>query len=197
MTTSAEHPPEQGELPPASQAPVPGGRNPSVADLLRSLVPLTALILLVVWLYSPNEGNPITVVDPTSELAYAATLAGFEVLAAQDLPAGWRPTSAVLSPRDAVGPYTVRVGYVSPQDEFAQVVQTDRDRADLLEDVLGSGVVTVGPVDVGGVAWDGLRTADGETALVRAEAASTVLVTGSAPLDVLRELAAALQPFAP
>ncbi|MBA3523508.1 MAG: DUF4245 domain-containing protein [Geodermatophilaceae bacterium] len=188
MTTAAE-PPQGRES--------PSRRNPSALDLLRSLLPLTLLILLVVWLYSPDDPAAVTAIDPAPELAYAATLVDFDVLAAEGLPSGWRPTSAALTPSTAKGPHTVRVGYVTPQERFAQVVQSDRPRSDLLDDVLGPDVTGVGPVDIAGVVWDGLRTADRETALVRQEGTATVVVTGSAPLDVLTGLAGSLRPVTP
>lgn len=193
--TVPKEPPDQADV--AAPAPAPGRRNPSVVDLLRSLLPLTLLILLVVWLYSPNDSSEVSAVDPSPQLAYAATVADFDVLAARGLPSGWRSTSAAVTPSTPEGPHTVRVGYVTPDEEFAQVVQSDRPREDLLADVLGEGVLTDGPVDVGGTVWEGLRTADGEAALVRAEGTSFVVVTGSAPVAVLDDLAGALQPSTP
>jgi hypothetical protein len=163
-------------------------------DLVRSLAPLVVLILVMVWLYSPSDVDPVTEIDPGPSLEYAASIADFEVLGARDLPDGWRPTSARVDPASDGGPVGVAVGYVSPSQQFAEVVHSSVPRRELLTDVLGEGYAERGELVVDGTAWRDVRTADGEQALVRSTAGSTLIVTGSADDAELRVLAAALRP---
>ncbi|MGI8529325.1 MAG: DUF4245 domain-containing protein [Geodermatophilaceae bacterium] len=174
------------------QPPPSRRRGPSAMDLLRSLLPLVALILVMVWLYSPAEVDPVREIDPGSDLAYAASIADFDVLGAGDLPEGWRPTSSRVEPATEGGPVGVSVGYVTPSQEFARVVHSSLPEVRLLTEVLGEGYAEGGVTADG---WRGFRTADGEQALVRSEEGSTVIVTGSAAEAELRVLAGALRPI--
>lgn len=172
--------------------------------MLRALLPLVVLILVMVWLYTPSHTDPVTEIDPGPAVGYAASIAGFDVLAAQDLPADWRPTSARVDPEESGGPVGLTVGYVTPAGEFAQVVQSSVPRAQLLDEVLGSGYTSSGAGGSG--RWQEYQTADGEAALVLALSASdasaasdasdasTVVVTGSAGTGELRVLVDALRP---
>ncbi len=162
--------------------------------MVRSLAPLVVLILVMVWLSSPSDSDPVREIDPGPDLVYAASIADFEVLAARNLPAGWRPTSARVDPATDNGPVGITVGYVSPSQEFAQVVHSSVPQEQLLTGVLGEGYAEGGDISVGGFGWRELLTADGEQALVRSTDGSTVIVTGSATEADLRLLAAALRP---
>jgi hypothetical protein len=162
-------------------------------DMVRSLVPLVVVILVIVWLSSPDDVDPVRDVDPGPTLAYAATVANFDVLAARRLPDGWRATSARVDPPaaqegDAV---TVTVGYVTPSEEFAEVVQGSGAEGQLLVDVLGE-EYTASDVSVDG--WRVAETAGGELALLHVADGSNVIVTGSADEIELRVLADSLRP---
>lgn len=165
--------------------------GPSAADLLRSLLPLTVLILVMVWLYRPADTDPVREIDPGPTVSYAASIADFQVLAAVDLPAGWRATSARAEPASEGEPVGLTVGYVTPTDRFAEVVQSSVPQPQLLLDVLGEGYTEA---DLTVEDGHGYQTADGELALVLAESGSTIVITGSADVDELRVLAAALRP---
>lgn len=167
--------------------------NLTALDLVRALLPLVALVLVVVWLSTPTDVDPVRAVDPGPELAYAAEVADFEVLAAVDLPEGWVPTSARVEPTSGRAPVTVTVGYVTADGRFAQVVQSADVSA--AANVLGEGYAEAGELDVEGVSWTQVETADGEAGLLRSEPDVLVVVTGSASLTELRVLAAALAPL--
>lgn len=144
----------------------------------------------MVWLYSPSDVDPVREIDPGPSIAYAASIADFDVLAAGALPQGWRATSVRVEPATDGGPVGLAVGYVTPSEEFAQVVHSSVSQVQLLTDVLGEGYAEGVAVD----GFRGFRTADGEQALVRSAGNATVIVTGSASPEELGVLAAALRP---
>lgn len=165
--------------------------NLTALDLIRALVPLVVLVLVVVWLSTPSDVDPVREVDPAPALAQAATLADFEILVPVGLPAGWRATSARVDPATSGGPVGVAVGYLTPAERFAQLVQSSLPGA--LADVLGQGYVVGDEVQVAGRPWRQAQTDDGEQALLRELDGAVVVVTGSAGLDDLRTLAESLR----
>jgi hypothetical protein len=158
--------------------------------MLRSLVPLVALVLFAVWLWWPDTGSRVQVVDPGEVLRAAGRFAPYHVVSPHGLPSGWRPTSSRLDqPTSAV--VTVEIGYLSPGERYARYVQSNL-RTDDLVGVQVPGATPVGSLAVAGQPWRRYRTARGETALVLPGPA-TLLVTGSAGLDELTTLAASLR----
>lgn len=167
--------------------------NLTALDLVRALLPLVVLILVVVWLSTPSEVDPVREVDPAAQFAYAATLADFEVLVPSDLPEGWRATSARVDPAVSTGPVGVSVGYLTAEDRFAQLVQSSAPSA--LADVLGPGYVAADELEVEGQPWQQVQTEDGELGLVREQGDAVLIVTGSADLAELLTLAGSLRPL--
>lgn len=167
--------------------------NLTALDLVGALVPLVVLILVVVWLSTPSEVDPVREVDPASQFAYAATLADFEVLAPRGLPESWRATSARVDPAVSGGPISVSVGYLTAADRFAQLVQSSDPSA--LADVLGQGYAATDELEVDGQPWQQVQTEDGEWGLVREQGEVALVVTGSAELAELLTLAGSLRPL--
>lgn len=166
--------------------------NLTALDLVRALVPLVVLILVVAWLSSPAEVDPVREVDPGPQLAYAATLGDFEVLAPGNLPDGWRATSVRVDPAVPGGPVGVSVGYLTADDRFAQLVQSSDRSAPA--DVLGQGYAAAGnELDIDGEPWRQVQTDDGELGLLSERAEVVLIVTGSADLAELRTLAGSLR----
>lgn len=170
--------------------------NLTALDLVRALAPLVVIILLLVWLSAPSDVEPVQEVDPGPQLVYAATVADFGVLAPAGLPDGWRATSVRVEPTEPGGPdgpVSVSIGYLTADDRFAQLVQSSDPS--VLEDVLGAGYAEGAELDVDGRPWRQVQTDDGERGLVRELADVVLVVTGSAGLDDLQTLAAALRPL--
>lgn len=164
-----------------------------MADLARSLLPLTLAILAFVWFCSPRGGDPVREIDPSAGYAYAAGLADFTVLTPVGL-VGWRATSSQVDPAQQGGPVAITVGYVTPREEFAELAQGSIPAPDLLDTVLGKGYVGGATVALAGHDWQQYRTAPGESALVLTLGPATVVVTGSADDVELATLASSLQP---
>jgi hypothetical protein len=148
-------------------------------------------LLLLMAFCRPSE-REIPTADAARTYQAARSEAAFPVLVPDELPAGWRATNAALN-RLGGGRLTVRVSYLTPSEDFVQLVQSDADSEDVILAELGAGKIE-GSADVGGVAWQrygGRRP--GETALVLLRPEVTVVAAGDASLDELRTLAASLR----
>lgn len=168
----------------------------SPANMLRSLLPLVVIVLGLAYFCTPTDVSPVTEVDPTGSIRYAASLTGSTLLV-PELDDGWRPTSVdVTAPDVAPGPVTLTIGYVTPSDEFARYVVSTDPSSQLIDDLL-AGADAVTPVSVGGQTWEAFTTSRGERLLLRTGDGLRLLVTGSAPEDELATLAGSLVPYRP
>lgn len=88
---------------------------------------------------------------------------------------------------------SLRVGFVTPKGQFAQLVESDLPSSELLAAELGAGVRPNGTVQVGSTVWRQFPAPrDGDRAIALADGRVTYLVFGSAGLDEQRVLAASL-----
>lgn len=172
----------------------------TAANMVRSLLPLTVIVLALVGLVAlrQNDADPVRTVEISSGIQLAAARASYPVLVPQGLPDDWRPTSIRTDAGNATeagDPVTLAIGWVTPDDEYAGYVVGDDPRADDLDAVL-SGASEDGTVQIGGRDWVQLTTTRDETAY-RLDAGDdvTAVVTGSASDDDLRTLAAAVSPY--
>jgi hypothetical protein len=172
------------------------------------MLPLAAIVLLfagMAGMCSFSPGAPETdrgtapTVDAPAELARAARTVGFAV---RDplVPPDWRANSFGLRPvgEDMSGPRAVRVGWLLPAGGYLRLSQSDATERDLvrLETEQGRPAAT-GSIDVDGVTWVRYPSVRGETALVADVSGVRLLVTGSAPEQDMRKLAAAVLAAAP
>lgn len=158
---------------------------------------LILLVPVIGWaaLSQPTGHGKVHVVDTKPDIRQAKAEARFPVLVPAGLPARWRPTSSRVESRtgqDRVRRVVFRIGYVTPADRWAGLVEGDT--ASLLDDEIGRNRKPTGSVDVAGTRWTRYpgRQA-GDLALVRTAGDTTYLVTGSAKVDELRKLAEALR----
>jgi len=160
--------------------------------MVRSLAVVGVLVALF-FLFSEQGGpEPVKVIDYTGTLERARQQAPYRVLAPEGLAAEWRATSARVE-APAPGVTTWHVGFVTPQDEYAGVEQSDGPSADFVAEQT-SGAQRAGTQEVAGTTWE--RWAGGSRdrrALVRRIGGVTVVVTGSASYGELAELAGALR----
>jgi hypothetical protein len=199
---------QQGEQPSGTTGPAPteAPAPPAVdrmqrftaANMIRSLLPLVLGCLLIVGVTSlrQNPEDPVREVDPTSAERAVAQLASYPVLVPRGLSDDWRPTSVRTDAGQASAgdPVTLQIGWLTPDEEFAQYVVSDEQDADALTDVLDD-ATDDGTQQVGGDTWQRLTTERGETALTRTEGTATLVVTGSASDAELETLAGSLQPY--
>ena len=207
-----QHPPVPPATAPAATGPgtpsSPAAPAPSAADsraakftsanMVRSLLPLTVLMLVIVWVTAirQNPEDPVRDVDPGPSIALAAERAGYPLVVPQGLPGGWRTTSVRTDAVDGAAgePVTLEVGWFTPAEEYAGFVISDGEDVDALDDVLDD-ATDDGTTRLGGVTWARRTTERGETALTRTEGTATLLVTGSAPDEELETLAGAVAPY--
>jgi Protein of unknown function (DUF4245) len=158
-----------------------------IGALLILLVPMIGWVVLS----RPSGHGTVQVVDTRPDIREAKAQARFPVLVPAGLPARWRPTSSRVV-RDDAGRVVFRIGYVTPADKWAGLVEGDKPS--LLADEIGPDRKPTGSVDAAGTRWTrypGRR--GGEQSLVRTAGGTTYLITGTAKLDELRKLAEALR----
>ncbi|MFL6139482.1 MAG: DUF4245 domain-containing protein [Frankiaceae bacterium] len=167
--------------------------NEVATDMLRSLAVVLLFVLVAgVWfIFARSRSDPVRTIDYRPELRAARAAAAYHVLAPAGLPASWRPTSA----RHAVTGRALafHLGLVTPKGRYADVDESDGPAAAFVQAQLGPRPRPLSTVPVGGGRWQELSGARGELALARLSGDVTVVVHGSAGLDELVRLAAALR----
>ncbi|MBA3619023.1 MAG: DUF4245 domain-containing protein [Acidothermales bacterium] len=192
---------EEEREPPQAGAASPGGRRrgrETVADMVRSLGVVLLIAGALVLLAPRADRDPVTVVDFRPQLAAARADAPYPVLGPEGLPADWRSTSVRL--RGTGGVTTWHIGFVTPDQEYAAVEQSNDATAVFVRDVTREGR-PAGNVDLAGQTWQRYDSGSGdERSLVRAAAsggsseAASVVVTGTAEWAELEVLASSLRP---
>jgi len=174
-------------------APVPGkarGAGKTLRDMLLSIGVIMAIVGVVV-VFQQRGGPGITVIDPGPAYAGARDGAHFAVRTPH-VPRTWRPTSA-RTERSPGGLLTLRVGFITPTGQYAQLVESDLPRPELLGRELSAGVRPLGEVTVQGAVWQRLPGAQaGDRAIARTQGKVTYLVSGTAKLPELQALAGSL-----
>ena len=145
----------------------------SAADMVRSLG-LVVLVIVPVWFFAKapaSDEAELRVVDPTAAIAeFSADVPDAPVPGG--LPASWRATSAGYSGAER----TLRVGWVTPSEQYAEYAASTGERAEFVESVAGEQAEPVAPVTVDGAEWEVLEEPDGSRSYVGTYGASTVVV---------------------
>jgi hypothetical protein len=161
-------------------------------DLVISLLVLLIPLLVLVGGYQLLAGrNQPVQIDPSPQIR-EAQLAGFDFVAPTNLGDTWVPVSAAF--RSADEGATLRVGYVTPDGEPVQVVQSTLPAGQVLANELMSRALPTGSIDVAGTEWLQYPGRAGERALVLHDDALTVIVVGSTTDTELAQLAASVMP---
>ncbi|MEE6256979.1 DUF4245 domain-containing protein [Plantactinospora sonchi] len=158
-----------------------------VISLLVLLVPIALLIGLgraFLGADTPTEVDPAPIVQQ----ARAANL--FPVGEVTGLGDGWHTVTADFRRADTGA--TLRIGYLTPDDDGVQVVQSSVPAERLLPDELTRDGQPRGAVEIGGRSWQRYTARADELAFVLLEPGRTVIVVGPASEDELRRLAASL-----
>ena len=171
----------------------------SVANMVRSMG-LLLLVVLFVVVFQERGGQRVHVVDPTQTYIGAAREADFTVLTPHGLSAGWRCTDARNQAGGSKGTLWLHVGYVTPSDNYAELLETTSPRSSVFAHHLGAEPVVRGTVRIGGASWQRYASGKhGQPALARTARVGghtvTYLVTGGAGPAELRTLAGSLAPY--
>lgn len=164
--------------------------NPSLGDILRSMGVLAGVIAAVALLFnllSDDEPRLPDPVDYQPALAVARAEYGYDVLAPEPVPDGWRATSVDFA-QEATGDLW-RLGFLLDDGEqFIGLEQADGEiqsyRDDRLADFAADGESTVD-----GVAWERLLE-DGDRpdrALVRVDGGAITIVRGTVSYEDLED----------
>jgi hypothetical protein len=157
-----------------------------------SLGVLLGMVLLVVIGYRVlQDGDRPVVIDPAPTVAEAERVADFPVSQPDGLGTGWRPLSATFGQAETGD--TLRIGYLTPSGGGVQLVQSDVNPVALVAAELGTGPVLQGTETISGRTWQRYTARKSEVALILAEPQRTVIVIGSAPVEEVRSLAAAVR----
>lgn len=153
--------------------------------MLRSLGVVMVLVLTMWFLAQPPDSDEqeLRTVDPSADIAaFRADVPSAPTPAG--LPEQWRSTSSAF----AAG--SLRIGFVTPDGEYAEYAASSLPAEQFLPDTTGAKAEQVEPLLVEGQSWEQYREADGSVSLVRSYGAMLVVVgTKRATADVA-ELAA-------
>jgi Protein of unknown function (DUF4245) len=163
----------------------------SARDMILSLT-VILLIVGIVVAFQQRGGQRVRVIDPSDAYAGARTAAAYPVRVPH-LPSGWRPTSATNQTAEG-GRLTLRVGFLTPSDQYAQLIESDLAREVILKRDVSAGARPTGTLVVNGVPWDKLPAKKGgDRAIAHTEAGVNYLVYGSASYAELGALAGSLR----
>lgn len=165
------------------------GRSPR--DMALSVAVLLVPIALLVIFYRVvlNGDAPVTV-DPSATIQEARSANVFPVVVPAGLSADWHVSTATFR-RETAGA-TLRLGYVAPDDDALQLVESSIAPEKLLPAELGAKPEPRGNFRDGDRAWRQYQARPGENALVLTEPGRTIVVVGTTDEKHLEELAAAL-----
>lgn len=163
----------------------------TVRDMVLSL----AVILLaagVIYLFIPHDAhqNAVKTVNYRVELSTARRAAPYPIAAPEGLPKGWRATSVTYdahSPKGAAW----HLGFLTGKNQYAAVEQSDARPRSYVEQVTQGAHTTGHSRTIDGDRWAQWH-GDKYDALVRRSDGWTTVVTGTASMDKLAELAGAL-----
>ena len=177
-------------------APAPPQRRrgrETAADMIRTLAVIMLLVVPMWFLAQPPDSDErrVRVVDPTGDVAaFRAQVPQAPVPAG--LPKAWQPTSSTLQ----ADPDALRIGYVTPDGEYAEYAASTGEPGKYLPEIVGRKAAQLEAVQVDGASWEQYRDGDGSLSLVRPYGPVVVVIgslRSSAPLAELQALAASLE----
>lgn len=161
--------------PTVNHAAIRASRTPM--DMIKAIavliVPVGILFGLYVWFFG---GNNAIAIDPSSSYSDARAAAQFTVEQPQSLPKGW---TAVSSDYEPGPPAVLRVGYIAPDGDGIQLMETNQASGKVLPAELGTFPADSPAVNIGDATWgfvDGSRN----SGLVVVDGNRTILVMGKA-----------------
>jgi hypothetical protein len=162
----------------------------------RDMVISLGVVLLIIgafMLLSPRRHyDAVKQIDYSQPLRDARKVAPYRLAAPEGLPPRWRATS-VRYDGDVNGDAQWHLGFVSPQDEYVGLEQTDGPARDFIFNLSNRGLED-GTTVVRGEVWDRyLRESRDVRSLARTENGVTTLITGTASYQEMAEFAAALR----
>jgi hypothetical protein len=166
------------------------GRRPR--DMVISVGLLLVVVFALFGMYRCLGGDQVAEVDTGPVYEEARRDNAFPVLVPTGLPDGWKSVSADYQPHS--GGATLRIGWQSPDDGTIQLIESNVVPAALIQRELGADAAPTGAVVTeAGRDWQVYNARGGETAYVFQEAERTVIATGKAGEEELREFVRSLK----
>jgi hypothetical protein len=141
--------------------------------MIRSLG-LVLLVVVPIWFLAQppaSDEAELRVVDPTADIrAFADEVPQAPVPGV--LSERWRATSSTY----LAGQQSLRVGYVTPDEQYAEYAASTAPAQEFLETVVGEDAERLAPVRIDGTSWDRYRDEDGSLSLARSYGGVTVVV---------------------
>lgn len=162
--------------------------------MVRSLAVLLIPVLVITVLFTRDpEGPPgVEPVDWGAAHSQAVDQAGFTVVAPTNLPQGWTPTRVQWDEGERGNDQRWMVGWLSPQQIYFAVEQSNAATQPFVQRVTREGVVD-GSSTVAGVKWQRYRSPDDRTrSLVRVDDQVTTVVVADASYEALEAFAGTL-----
>jgi len=129
----------------------------SVADMLRTMAVILAIVAVVFFLVPRPTSLPQARVDVARSASEARSALGFAP-SVPVLPAGWTATQAEVR-SGADGVVTWHLGFQTPGGRYAALEQAERSTYSW-ENILTSGGDKVGTVEISGLDWEHVVRAD-------------------------------------
>ncbi|WP_225842850.1 DUF4245 domain-containing protein [Streptomyces albus] len=169
------------------------------AQTARDMVISLAVIVLAAWviyLFVPHDESkdPVKPVSYRVELASARRAAPYPVAAPQGLPKEWRATSVRYTADGPTGA-AWHLGFMTPDNEYAAVEQSDDERPGRFIDEVTQGAEKTGKTQqAGGTEWTRYTGSKYDALVAKSEDGKSVtVVTGTATFQQLGTLAGSLE----
>jgi hypothetical protein len=159
--------------------------------ILSLAVLIVPIALLLIFYRTVLSGDAPIAIDPAPTLQEARQSGAFTVLAPQGLGSDWHVSTAKFV-RGADGA-TLRLGYVDPDKDPIQVVESSVPSSTLLPTELTEDAEPLGTFRAGTGVWRLYQGRPGEKALVLADDKRTVIIVGKTDVDNLKAMATALR----
>lgn len=186
----------------ADQGTKSARRGPTVGDMVRSLAIILVPLVLIYWLFTKDiEEQPVQSIDYAPTLREANERAPYTVMAPEGLGDGWIPTQSHYFDDGQLGrdgePTQGNewvVGFISPDEVYYSVLQTDHDPAETIGE-LSRGGQQQGSETIEGRQWERWRSPDGRTGVLATTTDGvTLTVTADADFTQLSDFARTLEP---
>ena len=179
------------------RAPVSSYAQGSLANMLRSLLVIGAIMAVLVLIFprAQPETPDIDVLETAQQVEEST---GWAISAPRDLPEGWVPTRAQYL-RSTDGLMTWQAAFQTPAGDFASLQETV-DATDAWVTAQVNRSPRVGETEVAGETWERFdRDGKVQRSLVRLGSTGevTTIVTGTASWEELQRLVEALEPVTP
>ena len=189
---TAPEPETRPEAEPGPEAEPARGTGRSPKDMVMSLAILIIPIALLLTFYRVVlSGDAPVVIDPAPTIQQAQQANAFPVLVPQGLSDEWHPSSATWTRRPEGA--TLRIGYVDPDDDPIQLIESSVPPATLLPAELTKDARQRSVFRAPNGVWRLYDGRPGEQALVLSDGLRTVIVIGNTEVQNLETMAGSLR----